>query len=54
MKKVTKDKVTGVRLPPDLLEKLDAMAKADSRSLSNLIVKLLQEAVSSSGNNQSS
>jgi hypothetical protein len=46
MKKNTKDKVTGVRLPPDLLDCLTAWAEDDGRSLSNLIVKLLSDAVS--------
>ena len=32
-----------VRLPSDLRQKLEEKAKEESRSLSNLIVKILQE-----------
>lgn len=45
MKPKTKDKVTGVRLPPDLLETLEVMAKAEGRSLSNMIIKVLRDAL---------
>ncbi len=36
---------TSVRLPIDLKEKLEEIARNDSRSLNNLIVLILQRAV---------
>ena len=36
---------TSVRLPVDLKEKLEEIARNDSRSLNNLIVLILQRAV---------
>ena len=49
MEKKTKDKVTGIRFPPEMLATLDAMAKADGRSLSNMVIKLIQEALDAQG-----
>ena len=43
--KTVKEKVTGVRLPPDLLDTLNELAAIDGRSLSNLIIKLLRDAL---------
>jgi metal-responsive CopG/Arc/MetJ family transcriptional regulator len=34
-----------IRIPQPLLKKIDAMAKEDGRSRSNMILKLLQEAI---------
>ncbi len=38
-------KPTSLRLPPELKSRLDAIAKADHRSLNNLIGLILQEYV---------
>lgn len=54
MKKPSKDKVTGVRLPPDLLDYLNQWAEDDGRTLSNLIVKLLSDSVAARNTPQAS
>lgn len=38
-------KVFSLRLPSDLREKLEGLAKKEGRSLSNLIIKILKEGV---------